>query len=211
MSLQLPPTVPSAPTSASGAAPTAARPAAPPAAPPTARTAAPLAAMAAGVVQIAVGVVQAVDPGDTIPTLRPVEHVVLGLYAVSLVLLVPAYLGLAATTGRRRGAAAACVGMLLLSAGMTATNLHDQDYGWFPAVAVPANALWLLGTIALAVALWRTPGMPRWVALGVVLTWVGGIPLSQLGGAVVPGAYWLAVGALIGAGTLLRGPQPVRG
>jgi hypothetical protein len=57
-------------------------------------------------------IIQAIDPGDTIPTLRPVEHLVLALYATCLLLLVPAYRGLAAYAGGRRSAHAAVAGMV---------------------------------------------------------------------------------------------------
>jgi energy-converting hydrogenase Eha subunit G len=164
-------------------------------------------AAVAGSLQILVGIIQAIDPGDTIPTLRPVEHLVLGLYATCLLLLVPAYRGLAACAGGRRGATAAVAGMVLLAVSMTATNLHDQDHGWFAPVAGVANALWLLGTIAFAVSMHRAGRVPRWVAVGVVMTWIGGIPLSQLGGATLPGAYWVAIAVLVGARTLHRSPE----
>ena len=164
-------------------------------------------AAAAGALQILVGLIQAVDPGDTIPTLRPVEHVVLGLYAICLLLLVPAYQALSTFSGGNRSAHIAALGMVLLAVGMTATNLHNEDYGWFAPVAGAANALWLFGTIALAVSLYRAGRAPRWVALGVVLTWIGGIPLSQLGGAMLPGAYWLAIAVLLGAGTWSRSAE----
>jgi hypothetical protein len=97
--------------------------------------------------------------------------------------------------------------MVLLAVGMTATNLHDQDHGWFAPVAGVANALWLLGTIAFAVSMHRAGRVPRWVAVGVVMTWIGGIPLSQLGGATLPGAYWVAIAVLVGARTLHRSPE----
>ena len=165
-----------------------------------------LAAGAAGALQVAVGIVQAADPGDTIPTLRPVEHVVLGLYAAALLLLVPACLALSDSARGRRGAQAAAVGMVLLAVGMTATNLHDQDYSWFPVVASAANAAWLLGSVALGVSLWRAGRVARWVAVLPVVTWVCGIPLSQLGGSALAGAGWLAVGALLRADALERRP-----
>jgi energy-converting hydrogenase Eha subunit G len=164
-------------------------------------------AAAAGALQILVGLIQAVDPGDTIPTLRPVEHVVLGLYAICLLLLVPAYQALSTFSGGNRSAHIAALGMVLLAVGMTATNLHNEDYGWFAPVAGAANALWVFGTVALAVSLYRAGRAPRWVALGVVLTWIGGIPLSQLGGAMLPGAYWLAIAVLLGAGTWSRSAE----
>jgi hypothetical protein len=168
----------------------------------------PSAALAAGALQIAVGVLQAVDPGDTIPTLRPVEHAVLGLYAVSLVLLAPVHLRLGALSRARRSPVVAAGAMVALAIAMTITNLHDQDYWWFPAVAVPVNAAWLLGAVVLSASLWRAGRVARWVAVLPVASLLLGLPLSQLGGGAVAGAAWLAVGALLRAGALERTPAP---
>ncbi len=170
----------------------------------TSAAAVAVAALAAGALQIAVGVVQAVDPGDTIATLRPVEHLVLGLYAASLLLLVPVHLRLGQGSRARRSPVVAGVGLVVLAAGMTVTNLNDQDPSWFPVVAGAANAAWLLGSIALAVSLWRAGRVARWTAVLPVVTWVCGIPLSQLGGSALAGAGWLAVGALLRADVLER-------
>jgi hypothetical protein len=162
------------------------------------------AALAAGALQIAVGVLQAVDPGDTIPTLRPVEHAVLGLYAVSLLALAPVHLHLGGLSRARRSPVVAAVAMVALAAAMTVTNLHNEDYSWFPAVAVPVNAAWLLSAAALSVSLWRAGRVPRWVAVLPLASLLFGLPLSQLGGSAVPGAGWLALGALVRAGVLER-------
>lgn len=166
------------------------------------------AALAAGALQIAVGVLQAVDPGDTIPTLRPVEHAVLGLYAVSLLLLAPVHLRLGGLSRARWSPVVAAAAMVLLAVAMTATNLHDQDYSWFPAVAIAVNAAWLLGAVALSASLWRAGRVARWVAVLPVASLLFGLPLSQLGGSAVPGAAWLAVGALLRAGALERAAVP---
>jgi hypothetical protein len=54
-------------------------------------------------------------------------------------------------------------------------------------------ALWILGTLALAFALFRTRGIPRLVAVGLVVAYIGAIPLAMLGGGIVTGGYWLAL------------------
>jgi hypothetical protein len=64
-------------------------------------------------------------------------------------------------------------------------------------VAPITNALWLFGSIALAVSLKRAGRVPRWVYLGLPFVWVAGIPLDTLGGRLIAGAYWLAVGYLL--------------
>jgi hypothetical protein len=61
-------------------------------------------------------------------------------------------------------------------------------------VAPITNALWLFGSIALAVSLKRAGSVPRWVYLCLPLVWVGGIPLSTLGGGLISGAYLLTLG-----------------
>ena len=42
-----------------------------------------------------------------------------------------------------------------------------------------------------------TVRVPRWVYLGLPFVWVAGIPLGTLGGGLIAGAYWLAVGYLL--------------
>jgi hypothetical protein len=39
--------------------------------------------------------------------------------------------------------------------------------------------------------------VPRWVHVGLPFVWVAGIPLGTLGGGLIAGAYWLAVGYLL--------------
>ena len=75
-------------------------------------------------------------------------------------------------------------------------------------VAPITNALWLFGSIALAISLKRAGHVPRWVYLGLPIVWVGSIPLGTLGGGLIAGAYWLAVGYLLADGSLeIREPS----
>ncbi|MEU4688718.1 hypothetical protein [Actinoplanes sp. NPDC023714] len=151
-------------------------------------------AAAAGAALSAVGgAIQAVRSDDGNPLVGTSEHVLLALIAVALVLWIPGYLALGRLTGTRTGrigAWLAVIGSGLLAAGMTSTNLHDQDYSWFPVVAAPANLLWLAGSILLAVATWRTGVLPRPAAAALVLVWLSSIILSQLGGNLIAGAVW---------------------
>jgi hypothetical protein len=160
--------------------------------------------MAGGAAMAAMGVMQAVMLDDTNPKVQGREHLVLALFAVSLVLLIPGLLALARYGARAAlaGAAAVSIGHVLLAFGATATNLHGEDYPWFGAVAVPANLAMLVGSIAMAVSLWRAGRVPRLIAGMLPLLWVCEIILSQLGGGLVVGVYWLAVGWLLASGAL---------
>jgi hypothetical protein len=159
----------------------------------TAHRAAGRAAAVGAIASTVAGAVQAVRSDDGNPLVGTSEHVLLSLVAVALVLWIPGYLALAGDTGRmtgRIGGWLSVAGTTLLAFGMTATNLHDQDYSWFPVVAVPANLFWLLGSILLAVATWRARTLPRPLSIGVVLVWPTSIILSQAGGNLVTGIIW---------------------
>ncbi|WP_328469604.1 hypothetical protein OHA21_02285 [Actinoplanes sp. NBC_00393] len=149
---------------------------------------------AAGAIASAVaGAIQAVRSDDGNPLVGTSEHVLLAMVAAALVFWIPGYLALGRLAGTRTariGAWLAVAGSALLALGMTSTNLHDQDYSWFPIVAAPANLFWLLGSILLAVATWRTRTLPRPLAFALVLVWLTSIILSQAGGNLIAGVIW---------------------
>ncbi|MEU4425993.1 hypothetical protein AB0F81_35690 [Actinoplanes sp. NPDC024001] len=151
-------------------------------------------AAAAGAIASAVaGAIQAVRSDDGNPLVDTSEHVLLAMVAAALVLWIPGYLALGRLAGTRTariGGYLAVAGAGLLALGMTSTNLHDQDYSWFPIVAAPANLFWLAGSIMLAVATWRTRTLPRPLAAALVLVWLTSIILSQAGGNLIAGVIW---------------------
>jgi hypothetical protein len=128
----------------------------------------------------------------------PLQHVTMALFAGALVALVPAAAALARyADGRARlGWIGIAVGQTGVAVASTVSNARGVDASWFPAAAVAANGLWILGTLALAVALWRTHRVARPVAIGLVVAYIGSIPLGAVGGGIVAGAYWLAVSYL---------------
>jgi hypothetical protein len=170
-----------------------------------------LSAIAGGAAMAVIGVMQAVRPTDDDPRVLGEEHLILGLFAASLILLVPGLLALArhGTRVALAGAVAVSIGHVLLAFGATASNLHGEDYPWFGLVAVPANLAMLAGGIAMAVSLWRAGRVPRVVAAALPALWLCEIILAQLGGGLIAGAYWLVVGRLLISGTL-EGTTPAR-
>jgi hypothetical protein len=170
-----------------------------------------LAAMAGGLGWIVVGVLQLTGGGefttDAVETVA--EHAMMGFFAAALVLTAPVVLALAGHARTRRPGYVAVSGQLLLAIAVTVSNIVGDDPLFFVVVAPLANAMWLVGAIALAVSLKRAGEVPNAVAYGLPLVQVFALPLSVIGGPIVSGGYWLAVGSLLAAdGLPRRAAQP---
>lgn len=168
--------------------------------PPRSRMAA-LGAMLGGVALIVGGVIQLaaadrVQTGESVET--AIAHVSLAALTLALVALVPAMLELSNYARTRRPAYVATVGMSLLAVATTVSNVVGEDRLFFFVAAPLGNLLWLAGSVGLALSLYRAGRVPRWLAIGVPLVQVASLPLSVLGGGILGGAFWLAVGYLIG-------------
>lgn len=162
------------------------------------------AATAYGVLAMAVGAAQAVRSGDTSAQIATGMRWILVAFAVSLLVLVPAQLALAAHARSSLGARLSAVGTPLLAIGAASSAINGEDFAWFPAVAVVANALWLAGSVTLGVSLWRAGRVPRWVAALLPVTMPVTLFFSQLGSGIAVGAFWVFVGLLLGSGRLAR-------
>ena len=156
-----------------------------------------VAALVAAGISVAVGVTQVLFPQDTDPAIEPRTAALLVGTSVMLWSLAVLYARLAALAGARWTAGIAGTGTVLLSGGMLSSAVNGEDLSFFPAVALVANALWFLGSLALAVALWRSGRVSRpLVALLPLVTPVF-LFLSQTGGGVPVGAYLAVVGWLL--------------
>jgi hypothetical protein len=136
----------------------------------------------------------------------PLQHLTMALFAFGMVAVIPAVAALSQLSrGRgRHGWIGIAVGQAGVAAASTVSNIRGVDASWFPAAAVAANAMWMVGTLALAFALWRSRLVARLVAVGLVAAYIGAIPVSTIGGGIVTGCYWLAVGYLLTLGALER-------
>ncbi|MGY1734886.1 hypothetical protein [Geodermatophilus sp. SYSU D00684] len=162
------------------------------------------AALVAAGISVAVGVTQLLYPQDTDPAIEPRTAAILVGTAGMLWALPVLYLHLAALAGSRWPAVVTSTGTVLLSGGMLSSVVNGEDLAFFPAVALVANALWFLGSAALAVGLWRSGRVSRpLVALLPLVTPVF-LFLSQTGGGVPVGAYLAVVGWLLLRGQLDR-------
>ena len=161
-------------------------------------------ALTYGFLAMVVGAAQAVRTGDTSVQIATGMRWILVVFALSLLVAVPAYLALGALARSPLGARIAAVGTPLLALGAASSAINGQDLAWFPAVAVVANALWLIGSVTLGVSLWRAGQVPRWIAGLLPVTMPVTLFLSQLGSGLVVGAFWVALGALMLSGRLTR-------
>jgi hypothetical protein len=127
-------------------------------------------------------------------------YLALSFFVVALVSAAPSFLALArrARSGAATKAAlAAAAGTAVLGLTSITSIVNGQDLSLFNVVAPLTNGAWLVGSIILAVALTRARKVPLAVAVGLPITWVAAIPLATVGGGVIAGAYYLAVGRLL--------------
>jgi hypothetical protein len=134
------------------------------------------------------------------------EHTILVLLAGSLVLIAPAVLALGNRIARRTPSRIVAGCMLVIATAGTISNIRGGDASWFDPVAGVTNVAWLACTIWLAIALHRSRAVARWVSVGLPLVYIATIPASRVGGGLVAGAFWIAVGTLLATGTLARRP-----
>ena len=167
------------------------------------RTAGTLALVCAGL-SVVTGATQILFPQDEDPHIDPRTRLLLVAVSVMLWLLAAVYLRLATYARSPWASRTAAAGAVLLTTGMLGSAVNGMDLAWFPLVATVANAAWLVGSIGLAVSLWRAGRLHRALAAAVVLVMPGTIFLSQLGGGVLVGAYLAALGWLLRSGQATR-------
>jgi hypothetical protein len=175
---------------------------------PTTRRTAALTAMGAAAAMAASGLIQLTDAQSSEATVVGIEHVTLAALTATLVLLVPMLLLLARAAGRPWAGRLAAAGMLALAPLTVVSNVRGEDPGFFAAVAVPSNLLWLAGSVVIGLGLRRTRAVPGAVAVAVPVAWFLALPLSALGGGIVAGAIWVAIAWGVLHGALWRTPAP---
>ncbi len=126
----------------------------------------------------------------------------ISLFSLALVLTAPGLLALSRHAKSDTGAKVAVTGMVLLALTALSSNINGEDLSFFPVAASITNLMWLGGSIHLAVSLYRTGRVAKWVAIGLPITQVFALPLSVVGGGLVAGAYWIAVASLMRAGAI---------
>ncbi len=127
-------------------------------------------------------------------------YLVLSFFVVALVSAAPGFPALArrARPGvATKAALAAAAGTAILGLTSITSLVNGRDLSLFNVVAPLTNGAWLTGSVILAVSLKRAGKVPPAVAVGLPITWVATIPLATVGGGIIAGAYYLAVGHLL--------------
>jgi hypothetical protein len=135
------------------------------------------------------------------------EHILISMFSFAMVLMVPALIALGNRAGKPIAGRAAGTGVSLVAAAALYSNINGEDAAWFPAVAVPGNLAWLVGGIIVAVGL-RKAGASKLTSIGLALTPVFTLPLSAVGGTLVAGVIWMAIGSLLYTGHLSEQRTP---
>jgi hypothetical protein len=155
-----------------------------------------LAALAGGLVYAFCGAIEATqDFKGTHNTIDSTgEYLVTGGFALSLLLTVAAYRALARSAGKPRTGVVAMVPQLVLAGLTTISVIHGEDLSVFNVIAPICLLTWLVASIVIGVALKKTRAVPKVVAIGLPAIMLFTIPLSTIGGPLVTGAFWMAVG-----------------
>jgi len=172
------------------------------------------AAMVGGAALAAGGVTQVVHSqrhsGNNVVGLA--GYLSLSFFVVALIAIAPSFIVMAryARSGvAQKGALAAAAGTAVLGVTSITSLVYGHDLGLFNVVAPLTNAAWLFGSIALAVSLSRAEKVAKWVAIGLPVAWVATIPLATVGGGVIAGAYFLAVGYLLADNAIQSADRPI--
>jgi hypothetical protein len=156
-----------------------------------------LAAIAGGAVFAFTGAIEATqDFGGTHNTIDSTgEYLVTGGFALALLLTAGAYRELGRTAGRPRAGIVAMVPQLVLAVLSTSSVINGEDLPIFNFLAPICLLTWLVASIVIGVGLKRTRAVPKAVAYALPALFIVTIPLSVIGGPLVTGAFWIAVGS----------------
>ena len=123
------------------------------------------------------------------------EYLVTGALAASLFLTAPAYRVLGAVAEAPRAALVAIAAQVVLGSMCVVSVVNGEDASFFNAVAPVCLLTWFVSSVVLGVKLHRAGAVPKQVAIALPLLVPVTIVLSPVGGPILTGAFWVALGA----------------
>jgi hypothetical protein len=121
------------------------------------------------------------------------EYLVTGALPVALFGTAMAYVLLGRLAGAPRVGVAAVVPQVVLALMCIVSVVNGEDASFFNALAPLSLLTWLIASIVLALRLRRAATVPAPVAIVLPLLLVTTFPLNAVGGALITGAFWMAL------------------
>ena len=170
------------------------------------------AALAGGAVFAFMGAIQAThgDFGGTHNTIdSTAEYLVTGGLGAALVLTAPVWSVLGRLAGKPRAGLVAMLPQIVIALMCVISVSQGEDPAFFNAVAPVCLLTWLVSSIVVAVGLKRTGSVPPALAYAAGAIVPVTFALSPIGGPLLTGGFYLALGTLLARGTLaVREPAP---
>ena len=126
------------------------------------------------------------------------EYLVTGALALALFLIAPLYRLLGQLADRPKAGLAAAGAQIVLGLLSATSVLNGEDLAVFNVLAPICLLTWLVASIVLTVGLRRTNAVPKAVAYALPAVLFVTFPLSPLGGPLLTGAFFLAIGTQLG-------------
>ena len=164
----------------------------------------PLLAIAGGAVFAFLGAIHAThgDFGGTHNTIdSTAEYIVTGGLAVALLLTAPMYRLLGELAGKPRAGIVAIVPQVVLALMCVTSVANGEDAVFFNAVAPLCLLTWLVASVVLARGLRRTEAVAKPVAYALPALLIVTFPMSPIGGPLLTGVFWIALGRHFARGT----------
>jgi hypothetical protein len=159
-----------------------------------------IAAIGAGLGYIGTAALDLLQPQTSIFT-RPTDYAIEALFVVALLLTLVGYAGIHARHGGRGGRfeaesfRAALVGTTGIAVPAFATLLAGREI--LGPIFLLGVLIALIGNICFGISVLRAGVLPRWFGWALMLGLPISIPLDALGGGLVLGAVWIALGVVL--------------
>jgi len=160
-----------------------------------------MSALAAGLLYIVQALIGLMSPQTEVFT-TPSDYILEAVFVAALLLTLPALLGLHDSLGghaARLGTAgfyAASAGTTLILASASATLIGGSDALGLLFVVGLLGAV--AGNMLLGIAIIRTKALPLWCSTALMLGLPASMLLVSLGGGIVLGCAWIALGYALG-------------
>ena len=126
-----------------------------------------------------------------------VEHVHIGLFTTTVVLMIAPLAYLAARAGKPKVAVVTTVACVALAILTISSNVTGEDASFFFAIAGPTNLAIFGSLIVIGRSLYRSGQISKLMAFALPASWIFFLQGHDIGGPLVTAAIWLTMGWMI--------------